>query len=92
MLKRSKPGLVSSNSSARLLEDVVADKDHNEQLIQSSRVSLLIVSVAPLLVGFIKTHLCVSVLLLSSGPSWPGAVQCVGRLGDVQLSPPRGGV
>lgn len=41
MLKRSKPGLVSSNSSARLLEDVVADKDHNEQLIQSSRVSLL---------------------------------------------------
>ncbi|XP_056903963.1 ryanodine receptor 2-like isoform X5 [Takifugu flavidus] len=37
MLKRSKPGLVSSNSSARLLEDVVVDKDNYEQLIHSSR-------------------------------------------------------
>lgn len=38
MLKRSKPGLVSSNSSARLLEDVVVDKDNYDHLIQSSRV------------------------------------------------------
>lgn len=38
MLKRSKPGLVSSNSSARLLEDVVVDKDNYEQLVHSSRV------------------------------------------------------
>uniref|UniRef100_A0A672JJC7 Ryanodine receptor 2b (cardiac) n=1 Tax=Salarias fasciatus TaxID=181472 RepID=A0A672JJC7_SALFA len=37
MLKRTKPGLVSSNSSARLLEDVVIDKDHYDQLIQSTR-------------------------------------------------------
>ncbi|XP_028278418.1 ryanodine receptor 2 [Parambassis ranga] len=37
MLKRSKPGLVISNSSARLLEDVVIDKDNYDQLIQSSR-------------------------------------------------------
>ncbi|XP_073337843.1 ryanodine receptor 2 [Pagrus major] len=35
MLKRTKPGLVSSNSSARLLEDVVVDKDNH--LIQGSR-------------------------------------------------------
>lgn len=40
MLKRSKPGLASSNSSARLLEDVVVDKDNFEQLIHSSRVRL----------------------------------------------------
>ncbi|XP_071766090.2 ryanodine receptor 2-like [Centroberyx gerrardi] len=33
MLKKTKPGLVSMNSSARLLEDVLVDKDH---LIQSS--------------------------------------------------------
>ncbi|CAJ1067174.1 ryanodine receptor 2 [Xyrichtys novacula] len=37
LLKRTKPGLVSSNSSARLLEDVVVDKDNNDHLIQSSR-------------------------------------------------------
>ncbi|XP_053730272.1 ryanodine receptor 2 [Synchiropus splendidus] len=37
MLKRSKPGLVSSNSSARLLEDVVVDKDNHDHLIQTSR-------------------------------------------------------
>ncbi|XP_071336383.1 ryanodine receptor 2 isoform X3 [Trachinotus anak] len=37
MLKRTKPGLVSSNSSARLLEDVVVDKDNHDHLIQSSR-------------------------------------------------------
>lgn len=37
-MKRTKPGLVSSNSSARLLEDVVVDKDN--QLIQGSRVRL----------------------------------------------------
>ncbi|XP_044070697.1 ryanodine receptor 2 isoform X3 [Siniperca chuatsi] len=37
MLKRTKPGLVSSNSSARLLEDVVVDKDNYDHLIQSSR-------------------------------------------------------
>ncbi|XP_045927387.1 ryanodine receptor 2 [Micropterus dolomieu] len=37
MLKRTKPGLVSSNSSARLLEDVVADKDNYDHLMQSSR-------------------------------------------------------
>ncbi|XP_029031557.1 ryanodine receptor 2 isoform X4 [Betta splendens] len=37
MLKKTKPGLVSSNSSARLLEDVVADKDNYEHLISSSR-------------------------------------------------------
>lgn len=30
---------------------------------------------------------CVPVLLLSSGPSRPGAFQCVGRLGDIKLSP-----
>ncbi|XP_071061794.1 ryanodine receptor 2 isoform X1 [Pseudochaenichthys georgianus] len=35
MLKRTKPDLVSSNSSARLLEDVVVDKD--DHVIQSSR-------------------------------------------------------
>lgn len=38
MLKKTKPGLVSSNSSARLLEDVVVDKDNYDHLIQSSRV------------------------------------------------------
>lgn len=38
MLKRTKPGLVSSNSSARLLEDVVVDKDNNDHLIQTARV------------------------------------------------------
>lgn len=38
MLKRTKPGLVSSNSSARLLEDVLADRDNYEHLIQGSRV------------------------------------------------------
>ncbi|CAB1444212.1 unnamed protein product, partial [Pleuronectes platessa] len=37
MLKKTKPGLVSSNSSARLLEDVVVDKDDHGHLIQSSR-------------------------------------------------------
>ncbi|KAM3606327.1 uncharacterized protein V6R79_014397 [Siganus canaliculatus] len=37
LLKRTKPGLVSSNSSARLLEDVVVDKDNLGHLIQSSR-------------------------------------------------------
>ncbi|XP_051816036.1 ryanodine receptor 2 [Acanthochromis polyacanthus] len=37
MLKKNKPGLVSSNSSARLLEDVVVDKDNYDHLIQSSR-------------------------------------------------------
>ncbi|XP_067466542.1 ryanodine receptor 2 isoform X2 [Thunnus thynnus] len=37
MLKRTKPDLVSSNSSARLLEDVVVDKDNHDHLIQSSR-------------------------------------------------------
>ncbi|XP_061645502.1 ryanodine receptor 2-like isoform X2 [Phyllopteryx taeniolatus] len=36
MLKRTKPGLVSSNSSARLLEDVLVDKD-NADHIQSTR-------------------------------------------------------
>uniref|UniRef100_A0A3Q3W2P9 Uncharacterized protein n=1 Tax=Mola mola TaxID=94237 RepID=A0A3Q3W2P9_MOLML len=35
MLKRNKPGLLSSNSSARLLEDVVVDKDNYD--LQSSR-------------------------------------------------------
>lgn len=40
MLKKTKPGLVSSNSSARLLEDVVVDKDNYDHLIQSSRVRL----------------------------------------------------
>lgn len=38
MLKRTKPGLVSSNSSARLLEDVLADRDNYDHLIQGSRV------------------------------------------------------
>ncbi|XP_065815894.1 ryanodine receptor 2 [Labrus bergylta] len=37
MLKKTKPGLVNSNSSARLLEDVVVDKDNHDHLIQSSR-------------------------------------------------------
>ncbi|XP_041802824.1 ryanodine receptor 2-like [Chelmon rostratus] len=37
MLKRTKPGLISSNSSARLLEDVVVDKGNYDHLIQSSR-------------------------------------------------------
>ncbi|XP_027862465.1 ryanodine receptor 2 [Xiphophorus couchianus] len=37
MMKRSKPGLVSSNSSARLLEDVIVEKDNYDHLIQSSR-------------------------------------------------------
>ncbi|XP_075894426.1 ryanodine receptor 2 [Nelusetta ayraudi] len=37
MLKRTKPGLVSSNSSARLLEDVLADRDNYDHLIQGSR-------------------------------------------------------
>ncbi|XP_062422699.1 ryanodine receptor 2 [Pungitius pungitius] len=37
MLKRTKPELISSNSSARLLEDVVVDKDHCDHLLQSSR-------------------------------------------------------
>ncbi|XP_068576132.1 ryanodine receptor 2 isoform X5 [Cebidichthys violaceus] len=37
MLKRTKPELVSSNSSARLLEDVVVDKDNYGHLLQSSR-------------------------------------------------------
>uniref|UniRef100_H3C4X6 Ryanodine receptor 2b (cardiac) n=1 Tax=Tetraodon nigroviridis TaxID=99883 RepID=H3C4X6_TETNG len=37
LLKRNKPGLVSSNSSARLLEDVVFDKENCDHLIQSSR-------------------------------------------------------
>ncbi|XP_062257090.1 ryanodine receptor 2 [Platichthys flesus] len=37
MLKKTKPGLVSSNSSARLLEDVVVDKDDHGHLIQSAR-------------------------------------------------------
>lgn len=43
MLKRSKPGLVSSNSSARLLEDVVVDKDTYDHLVQSSRVRPLLI-------------------------------------------------
>lgn len=38
MLKRTKPGLVNSNSSARLLEDVLADKDNINHLIQCSKV------------------------------------------------------
>uniref|UniRef100_A0A3P9P1U2 Ryanodine receptor 2 n=1 Tax=Poecilia reticulata TaxID=8081 RepID=A0A3P9P1U2_POERE len=37
MMKRTKPGLVSSNSSARLLEDVIVEKDNYDHLIQSSR-------------------------------------------------------
>ncbi|KAM8858469.1 ryanodine receptor 2 isoform 4-T8 [Spinachia spinachia] len=37
MLKRTKPELISSNSSARLLEDVVVDKDHCDHLLRSSR-------------------------------------------------------
>ncbi|XP_074531886.1 ryanodine receptor 2 [Halichoeres trimaculatus] len=37
LLKRTKPGLVSSNSSARLLEDVLVDKDNHDHLIHSSR-------------------------------------------------------
>ncbi|KAE8280778.1 Ryanodine receptor 2 [Larimichthys crocea] len=37
MLKKTKPGLVSRDSSARLLEDVVIDKDNYDHLIQSSR-------------------------------------------------------
>ncbi|XP_077437450.1 ryanodine receptor 2-like [Vanacampus margaritifer] len=37
MLKRTKPGLVSSNSSARLLEDVLVDKDNADHLIQTTR-------------------------------------------------------
>nr|XP_057915111.1 ryanodine receptor 2 isoform X2 [Doryrhamphus excisus] len=37
MLKRTKPGLVSSNSSARLLEDVLVDKDNSDHLIPASR-------------------------------------------------------
>ncbi|KAM9848015.1 LOW QUALITY PROTEIN: ryanodine receptor 2-like [Aulostomus maculatus] len=37
LLKRTKPGLVSRDSSARLLEDVVVDKDNSDHLIQSSR-------------------------------------------------------
>ncbi|XP_072293061.1 ryanodine receptor 2 [Eucyclogobius newberryi] len=40
MLKRTKPGLVNSNSSARLLEDVladIADKDNMSHLIQTSK-------------------------------------------------------
>ncbi|XP_078017038.1 ryanodine receptor 2 [Epinephelus lanceolatus] len=37
LLKRTKPELISSNSSARLLEDVVVDKDNHDHLIQSSR-------------------------------------------------------
>ncbi|XP_061692591.1 ryanodine receptor 2 [Syngnathoides biaculeatus] len=37
MLKRSKPGLVSSNSSARLLEDVLVDKDNADHNIQPTR-------------------------------------------------------
>ncbi|XP_041866038.1 ryanodine receptor 2 isoform X2 [Melanotaenia boesemani] len=37
LLKKTKPGLVSSNSSARLLEDVVIEKDDHDHLIQSSR-------------------------------------------------------
>lgn len=38
LLKKTKPGLVSSNSSARLLEDVIVEKDNYDHLIQSSRV------------------------------------------------------
>lgn len=38
MLKRTKPGLVSSNSSARLLEDVLADRDNYDHPILGSRV------------------------------------------------------
>ncbi|TKS85783.1 Ryanodine receptor 2 [Collichthys lucidus] len=37
MLKKTKPGLVSRDSSARLLEDVVIDKDNYDRLVQSSR-------------------------------------------------------
>ncbi|XP_051937189.1 ryanodine receptor 2 [Hippocampus zosterae] len=37
MLKRTKPDLVSSNSSARLLEDVLADKDNADHLTQTTR-------------------------------------------------------
>uniref|UniRef100_A0A673CUD6 Ryanodine receptor 2b (cardiac) n=1 Tax=Sphaeramia orbicularis TaxID=375764 RepID=A0A673CUD6_9TELE len=37
MLKRTKPGLVSSNSSTRLLEDVVVDKDNPDHLVQSTK-------------------------------------------------------
>ncbi|XP_054654360.1 ryanodine receptor 2 isoform X4 [Dunckerocampus dactyliophorus] len=37
MIRRTKPGLVSNNSSARLLEDVLVDKDNSDHLIQASR-------------------------------------------------------
>ncbi|XP_077469715.1 ryanodine receptor 2 [Stigmatopora argus] len=37
MLKRTKPGLVSSNSSARLLEDVLVDKENAEHLIGTTK-------------------------------------------------------
>ena len=42
MLKKTK--LVSSHSSARLLEDVVVDKDDHGHLIQSSRVRVIVSS------------------------------------------------
>ncbi|XP_078788602.1 ryanodine receptor 2 isoform X2 [Oryzias latipes] len=37
LLKRNKPSLASSGSSARLLEDVVIDNDNYDRLIQNSR-------------------------------------------------------
>ncbi|XP_070398109.1 ryanodine receptor 2 isoform X1 [Nothobranchius furzeri] len=37
LMKKTKPGLVSSNSSARLLEDVIVEKDNYDHLIRSSR-------------------------------------------------------
>ncbi|KAM3863107.1 ryanodine receptor 2-like [Diretmus argenteus] len=37
MLKKTKPGLISSNSSARLLEEVLVDKDDPGHLVQSSK-------------------------------------------------------
>jgi hypothetical protein len=41
MLKKNKPGLVCSNSSARLLEDVLVEKENNGCLVQSSMVGTL---------------------------------------------------
>nr|XP_061794423.1 ryanodine receptor 2-like [Nerophis lumbriciformis] len=37
MLKRTKPGLISSSSSARLLEDVLVDKENSDHLIQTTK-------------------------------------------------------
>ena len=40
-LLKKKPDLVKSNSSARLLEEVLLDKDTYDQLVQSSSVRLV---------------------------------------------------